>query len=134
VRHRDQQATEATTLTGGAIAIQYDKWFALEDGVQVQFPAPAAPNEFRFRTGGYWLIPARVATRDIEWPWEDVIDNPPQKKRESASAPSEWNQASLRAARRSRDSDRRGVQIYRSAAHIRAIGQCLTGFGRSNYS
>lgn len=47
MRHRDQQATEATTLTGGAIAIQYDKWFALEDGVQMQFPAPTAPNDNR---------------------------------------------------------------------------------------
>jgi hypothetical protein len=26
--------------------------------------------EYQFRSGDYWLIPARVASRDIEWPWE----------------------------------------------------------------
>jgi hypothetical protein len=70
VRRWDQQETENITLAEGAIPIQYDKWFALEDGVQVQFPAPAAPEAYEFRSGDYWLIPARVASRDIEWPWE----------------------------------------------------------------
>lgn len=70
VRRWDQEETEEITLSEGAIQIQYDKWFALEDGVQVQFPAPPAPATYEFRSGDYWLIPARVATRDIEWPWE----------------------------------------------------------------
>ena len=70
VRRWDQEETETIELDEGAITIQYDKWFALEDGVQVQFPAPAAPEAYEFRSGDYWLIPARVASRDIEWPWE----------------------------------------------------------------
>jgi hypothetical protein len=70
VRRWDQQETENITLAEGAIPIQYDKWFALEDGVQIQFPAPAVPDAYEFRSGDYWLIPARVASRDIEWPWE----------------------------------------------------------------
>ena len=74
VRRWDQEETEEITLSEGAIQIQYDKWFALEDGVQVQFPAPAAPDKFEFRSGDYWLIPARVASRDIEWPWENEDD------------------------------------------------------------
>jgi len=37
-------------------------WLALEDGVEVQFGAGA------FATGDYWLIPARTATGEIEWP------------------------------------------------------------------
>ena len=48
--------------------------FPLEDGVQVQFPGGEAklsgmpsPDTF-YRTGDYWLIPARVATGDVEWP------------------------------------------------------------------
>jgi hypothetical protein len=46
--------------------------FTLEDGVQIQFPKGEAtaitnPTPF-YRTGDYWLIPARVATGDVEWP------------------------------------------------------------------
>ena len=44
-------------------------WLDLEDGVQVQFSNPAATL---FRPGDYWLIPARVATGDVEWPSETV--------------------------------------------------------------
>lgn len=44
-------------------------WLSLEDGIQIQFQKPHAgepPNEYR--TGDYWLIPARAATGDVEWP------------------------------------------------------------------
>lgn len=39
-------------------------FLALENGVEVRF----AGN--RFRAGDYWLIPARTATRNVEWPTE----------------------------------------------------------------
>jgi hypothetical protein len=49
------------------IIIENDKdWITLTDGVQVQFQ-PSNPKN-QYRTGDYWLIPTRVATRDIEWP------------------------------------------------------------------
>ena len=38
-------------------------WISLEDGIQVRF---AEGGEYR--TGDYWLIPARVAAGNIEWP------------------------------------------------------------------
>jgi hypothetical protein len=41
-------------------------WFDLEDGVQIQFSAGG-----NYRTGDYWLIPARVATGNVEWPQAD---------------------------------------------------------------
>lgn len=42
-------------------------WLMLEDGVQIQFqPNPTDPAKYRI--GDYWLIPARVATGDVEWP------------------------------------------------------------------
>jgi Family of unknown function (DUF6519) len=41
-------------------------WLALEDGIQIQFELADPPNEYR--TGDYWLIPARTATGDVEWP------------------------------------------------------------------
>jgi len=40
-------------------------WIALEDGVEVWFE-----RGHRYREGDYWLVPARVATGDVEWPVE----------------------------------------------------------------
>ncbi len=54
----------------GAILIKEgtgeNEWFNLEDGIQIQFQ----PGATRYRTGDYWLIPARTATGEIEWPTE----------------------------------------------------------------
>ncbi|MGH6871410.1 MAG: DUF6519 domain-containing protein [Rhizomicrobium sp.] len=61
--------------------LQYSSWLELEDGVQVQFTVPPVFNFpgttqplMQFRTGDYWLIPARVATGDVEWPTELVAN------------------------------------------------------------
>jgi Family of unknown function (DUF6519) len=40
-----------------------DGWITLEDGVQVKFEAG------NYRTGDYWLVPARTVTGDVEWPF-----------------------------------------------------------------
>lgn len=42
-----------------------ENWLVLEDGVKIQFQ----PNG-NYRPGDYWLIPARTATGDVEWPGE----------------------------------------------------------------
>ena len=73
VRHWDHFETEDTVLEDdGSILILETPvgtpdddatWMDLEDGIQIQF---AAGGEYR--TGDYWLIPARVATGNIEWP------------------------------------------------------------------
>jgi hypothetical protein len=39
-----------------------DGWLALEDGVQVLF------EDGYYNTGDYWLVPARTAQGDVEWP------------------------------------------------------------------
>ncbi|MEA5621528.1 DUF6519 domain-containing protein [Nostoc sp. UHCC 0251] len=39
-----------------------EQWIQLEDGVEVQF------EEGFYQVGDYWLIPARTATGDVEWP------------------------------------------------------------------
>jgi hypothetical protein len=44
------------------------RWLGLEDGVEVSFEV--VPNVTTFRSGDYWLIPARVATGDVIWPSE----------------------------------------------------------------
>jgi hypothetical protein len=48
----------------GAILLEKDAPIPLEQGIWIEFPDTGA----HFRTGDYWLIPARTATRDIEWP------------------------------------------------------------------
>jgi len=56
----DQTADDELTLVNGSIAITpgtgEDGWIKLEDGIEVQF------SEGEYRSGDYWLIPARVAT------------------------------------------------------------------------
>jgi hypothetical protein len=50
---------------GGAVMIsESDKdWIALEENIEIQFQSGG-----QYRTGDYWLIPARTATGNIEWP------------------------------------------------------------------
>ncbi|WP_334953893.1 DUF6519 domain-containing protein [Nostoc sp.] len=43
-----------------------DKWFHLEDGIEIQFQADTQ-NSF-YQVGDYWLIPVRTATGNVEWP------------------------------------------------------------------
>lgn len=50
-------------------------WLSLEDGVQIQFQSALAGRTNLYRTGDYWLIPARTATEDVEWPTETVTDS-----------------------------------------------------------
>jgi hypothetical protein len=44
-------------------------WLTLENEIKIQFP-PQSGNESPhiYQTGDYWLIPARTATGDVEWP------------------------------------------------------------------
>jgi hypothetical protein len=51
-------------------------WLELEDGVQIQFrPPDAGQPATLYHTGDYWLIPARTATADVEWPTEPGKDS-----------------------------------------------------------
>lgn len=43
-------------------------WITLEDEIQVQFETDSAKI---YKTGDYWLIPARHLTSNIEWPRDD---------------------------------------------------------------
>ncbi|RCJ32426.1 hypothetical protein A6769_28270 [Nostoc punctiforme NIES-2108] len=43
-----------------------NKWFPLEDGIEIQFPADTQNNFYQ--VGDYWLIPVRTATGNVEWP------------------------------------------------------------------
>jgi hypothetical protein len=81
LRRWDQSAGDpeegGLTLAGdNAAFVQEGVWLALEDGVEVRFQPvspvanalDAAPVTNQYRTSDYWLIPARTATGDVEWP------------------------------------------------------------------
>jgi hypothetical protein len=78
-RRWDQQETDETKLYNGVIPIVEGEWFALEDGVQVYFEPAAQGTTSHYRTGDYWLIPARVETKNIEWPHELDDEGKPRK-------------------------------------------------------
>lgn len=73
-----------TLANDNAAFVQEGKWLMLEDGVQIRFqPAagnnvPPQPNLNQYRTGDYWLIPARTATGDVEWPKVTGPDGNPE--------------------------------------------------------
>jgi hypothetical protein len=87
VRRWDHQG-DAKALGGALQITEQDNteqglkggWIDLEDGVQVWF---AKGGEYR--AGDYWLIPARVATGDVEWP--DELDSAANRKLDSDGNP-----------------------------------------------
>ncbi len=66
VRRWDMPNGPATVEAAGG----GDTWLALEDGVEVRFQSGG------YRTGDYWLIPARTATSDVEWPKDETTSAP----------------------------------------------------------
>jgi hypothetical protein len=59
----DPNAGGVPLAKDGAVSIVEGTWIPLEDGIQIQFQKGG-----NYRTGDYWLIPARTATGDIQWP------------------------------------------------------------------
>ena len=62
------------TVTNDGITVQTDVAVPLEDGIEITFSAGT------YRDGDYWLLPARTATGDIEWPRDgggNAIPQPP---------------------------------------------------------
>jgi hypothetical protein len=52
----------------GALALEEDNWLLLEDSIQICFEPAQDGNPHIYKTGDYWLIPARTASGDVEWP------------------------------------------------------------------
>jgi hypothetical protein len=87
LRRWDQSATSRTKIEkdGSILIAESDDgkkpWLDLEQGIQIQFQKlkdkfenDKSINHY-YRTGDYWLIPARIATGDIEWPREGEEPN-----------------------------------------------------------
>jgi len=63
---RRWEDTQSISESNGS---QNTDWTSLEDGIQIQFqPLADTSIQNHYRTGDYWLFPARVASGDIEWP------------------------------------------------------------------
>ncbi len=56
--------------SAGALQPGNSDWLDLEDGVQIQLSTGS------YRSGDYWLIPARTNTGEVEWPLDPVSGNP----------------------------------------------------------
>jgi hypothetical protein len=81
LRRWDQKAGDPAEggLTLGpdkSALIQENVWLDLENGVEIFFES-SLNQPFSYRTGDYWLIPARTVTADVEWPrLRDANGNP----------------------------------------------------------
>jgi hypothetical protein len=80
LRRWDQRGSDIVALDGGAVPVVESDgkpltWLDLEDGLQVAFETGG-----HYRSGDYWLVPARVATQGIDWPDASSPDawQPPQ--------------------------------------------------------
>ena len=64
----------------GVYPVVENEWLDLENGVQIFFAKPDPGTSHAYRAGDYWLIPARVATGDVEWPGlpNDPLPLPPR--------------------------------------------------------
>ncbi|MEW6734675.1 MAG: DUF6519 domain-containing protein [Acidobacteriota bacterium] len=59
LRRWDQTGVDANT---NGVKVSLSNWIELEGGIQINF------SQGTYHTGDYWLIPARTATGEIEWP------------------------------------------------------------------
>ncbi|MFG2828959.1 DUF6519 domain-containing protein [Streptomyces sp. NPDC048434] len=62
-RRTTGRAERGGRLKHGALPVEEGGWLPLEDGVEVCFASGGS-----YRTGDFWLIPARTATGSVEWP------------------------------------------------------------------
>lgn len=85
VRRWDQQDTGNQQLSDGAapdgaVPVVEGQWIDLENGIRVWFTKSEVGFPNQYRSGDYWLIPARIATGDVEWPQTtDAQDKPVPK-------------------------------------------------------
>lgn len=86
VRRWDQRECEDLKLKDGAVPITEvnggGNWIEIENGIEIQFQKSGIGSDegknvrHQYRTGDYWLIPARVVTGNIEWPEDNNKKEP----------------------------------------------------------
>ena len=70
LRRWDHEAGDSQDGAPGydTLPLREGTWLTLEDGVQIFFELAQEEVQNVYRTGDYWLIPARTVTGDVEWP------------------------------------------------------------------
>jgi hypothetical protein len=69
--HRHGMERGGAEAADGALIIEEDVPLRIEDGIEVRFVPGPDDVDHAYRTGDHWLIPARTATGDVEWPREN---------------------------------------------------------------
>jgi Family of unknown function (DUF6519) len=72
-RWNQQQNSKVKLKEEGTVVIAENSWIELEKGVEIYFTENATSF---YATGDYWLIPARTATGDVEWPGGNLSPTP----------------------------------------------------------
>ncbi|MEW5956510.1 MAG: DUF6519 domain-containing protein [Chloroflexota bacterium] len=67
------QSSQAPELSEGAILVKEGLPIRLEEGITIEF-TEFTQTGAQYRSGDYWLIPARTATGDVEWPTQKDAD------------------------------------------------------------
>src|SRR5262249_3465600 len=65
--HAKVRRWDSLGLTEISIPVGNDHFLSLEDGVEVKF------ENGSYRTGDYWMIPARTETGSVEWPQDSAL-------------------------------------------------------------
>jgi hypothetical protein len=80
IRRWDHRESRHYELNGGAIVLEPDKTYPVERGIQISFRKAATGSAPAYRSGDFWLIPARATIGDIEWPSHtEVVDGQPRR-------------------------------------------------------
>ncbi|MFE5871583.1 DUF6519 domain-containing protein [Streptomyces roseifaciens] len=102
-----EEAEEQRHVRRHTLLVEQNRWIDLEDGIQIRFGADK--DEGKYRTGDYWLIPARVVTGDVEWP-KDAEGEPSRKEPHGV----EYHYAPLGLVRDAAGEGRRNVSDLRT--------------------
>jgi Family of unknown function (DUF6519)/Type VI secretion system/phage-baseplate injector OB domain len=65
--HPKARRWDSPGLLDASVPTGNNHFLLLEDGVEVKF------ENGTYRTGDYWMIPARTATRNVEWPQDRAL-------------------------------------------------------------
>ncbi|MDH5543385.1 MAG: DUF6519 domain-containing protein [Nitrospinota bacterium] len=68
VRIWDRDENRDSGPVSGVHLVREKEWMTLESGIEIRFE-----KNGNYRSGDYWMIPARVATGDIEWPHDENL-------------------------------------------------------------
>lgn len=66
-----RQKKGGLAISEGAVLIEEGRWLPIEDGIEVKFETSVPNAVNHYRAGDYWLVVARVATGDVDWPRSD---------------------------------------------------------------